>query len=378
MDDFVIGNGSIDDNLTGECNSTTMVQDELETLPVAVLIAHACILSVLVISSLLTNSLVIILVCKYKSLQVRAVILIASVTAADILLTLSYSMPSLITTIGKRWLFTDTGCTAFGFLSYEFLTTRWLVMGMLCLDRFCTVRFPFRYHLYSKKILLVLTSVAWIVPFLFSTAIFHGIGEGQLRAGGPTCLPTCIGDSRCQLYYSVCTSSTFFIGGILPVLLYAWMFYRGRKMSTIHMGALSATVTGGGVAVRRSFSHPLDSRERRALVTFLLLLVTVLVTGTPAYILQVVRASNISCQIPIYISFVITELLMSASTLNALVIMRDRDFRACLKKFFCRRMSSKTRDSFTSDSLRKTSSGSNINREPAADNSIAENGFTIT
>ncbi len=376
----MLGSGSlIDDNvnLTDDgCNRNISVNNLEDVLPV-LLIAHACIVSVLVISSVLTNSLVILLVCKFMVLQVRAVILIASVAAADVLLTLSYSMPSLVTTISKRWLFTNTGCTAFGFLAYEFLTTRWLVMGMLCLDRFFTVRFPFRYHMYSKKILLVLTIIAWIVPFLFSTAIFHGIGEGQLREGGPTCLPSCLGDSRCQLYYAVCTSSTFFIGGILPVLLYAWMFYRGKKMSAVHIGALSATMTGGGVAVRRSFSHPLDSREKRALVTFLLLLVTVLVTGTPAYMLQVVRTSSSGCQIPIYVSFVITELLMSASTLNALVIMRDRDFRTCLKKFFCRRLSSQTRDSFASDSVGKTLSSSN-GKEPTTNSiTVSDNCFTI-
>ncbi len=370
MDGILIGN---EDNLTDECILNISVPVDLDSVKPEFLIFHACILSVLVASSLLINCLVIILVCKYKTLRVRSVLLTVSLTAADVMLTLSYTMPSLVTTIAKRWVFTDTGCTAFGFIAYEFLMTRWLIMGLLCLDRFCTVRFPFRYHMYSKKILVMLTIIAWIVPFLLSAAIFHGIGEGMLRQGGPTCLPTCVNDRRCQLYYAACVSITFFIGGILPVILYAWMFHRGRKMSTIHMGALSATVAGGGVAIRRSFSHPLDNQEKRALVTFIILLVTVLVTGTPAYVLQIVRTSNVGCRIPIYVSFILTALLMSGSSLNAFVVMRDRDFRMCLKKFF--RISSQTKDSFASDSTCRTSSSPNI-REQVICTSVAENGFT--
>lgn len=345
-------------NLSDECANRTASIVLQSTLPV-ILICHACVLTILVVSSVLTNSIVILLICKYKLLQVRNVILIASLTAADVLLNIFYSLPSLVNTISKQWLFTDHGCTAFGFLAYEFLLTRWILMGMLCLDRFFTVRFPFSYPRHSKKILLILAAVAWILPFLISSAVLFGVGEGRLREGGPTCLPTCVDDPRCQLYYAVCTSGTFFIGGILPVLLYTWMFYQGKKgRSILQMGVMSATETGGSMAVRRSFSHSLDYREKRALVTFLLLLVTVLVTGVPAYILQVVRTASVyySCQIPIYVSFVITELLMSASTLNALVIMRDRDFRYCFKQFFFRRLSSQTKDSFTGNSVSKSAS----------------------
>ena len=351
-------NETSEDNLTEGCANRTASAVLQSTLPV-ILVCHAFVLSILVVSSVITNSIVTLLICKYKRLQVRSVLLITSLTAADVLLNIFYSLPSLVTTISKQWLFTDIGCTAFGFLAYEFLITRWILMGMLCLDRFFTVRFPFRYPRHSKKILLILAAVAWILPFLLSSAVLFGVGEGRLREGGPTCLPTCVNDPRCQLYYAVCTSGTFFIGGILPVLLYTWMFYQGKKgRTTLQMGVMAATETGGSLAVRRSFNHPLDHRDRRALVTFLLLLVTVLVTGVPAYILQVVRTASVyySCQIPIYVSFLITELLMSASTLNALVIMRDRDFRYCFKHFFCRRFSSKTRDSFTGNSVSKSPS----------------------
>ena len=340
-------------NLSNQSNDSDIVCEPM--LPIthdAALIFHACVLTVILFSTVLLNSLVLLLVCKYKRLQVRAIIIVVSLTAADLLLTFSYTFPSLVTVIAKRWLFTDSGCLAFGFLAYEFLTTRWLVMGVLCLDRFFTVRFPFKYPRYSKRILVTLVITAWLLPFLMSLPSLFTFGPGMLRETGPTCLPTCKRQS-CQLFYTVCTSSTFFIGGVLSAVLYGWMYCQGRKkMAALQLGLSTSVDVAGGVAVRGSFSqYTMDARERRALGTFVLLLVTVLVTGVPSYTLALIRSLNVSfhCQIPLYIAFLITELLMSASALNPLVVMRDRDFRHCIKHLFCGgRAFSKTRDSYTS------------------------------
>lgn len=362
------------ENTTDECANRTTA-DVLQATPVFALAIHGCIVSILVVSSITINCLVLLLIWKYKRLQVRAVIIGISLTLADMLFTLSYSLPSLVSVIARNWLFTDRGCTAFGFIAYEFLMTRWLVMGVLCLDRFFTVRFPFKYPNYSKGILVILAAAAWIIPIFLSVGVLVGIGEGQLREGGPTCLPTCE-TQQCVLYYFICTSSTFFFGGVLPVILYTWMLCKGRRMSAVRMGALSVAATGGSIAVRQSFS--LDSREKRAISTFLLLLVTVLITGVPSYVLQIVRVNDtISCRIPIYVAFIITALLMSASTLNALVVIRDRDFRECIKHFFCQHLSTQTNDSFISECAGKPSS-SNLNKDTTDNGLTPENFFLAT
>ena len=346
---------SVDLNCT-ETNDSFPCYSLSET-HMAGIIVHACVLTVCILSSLITNGLVILLVMKYKRLRVRSVILSLSVVAADVLLSLSYTLPTLVTTIARKWVFTDAGCTAFAFLAHEFLITRWLIMGMLCLDRFLTVRFPFKYRIYSKKILIVLAVLSWTIPFLLALPVVHSFSKGSLRHNVPTCLPVCE-TFGCKLYYASCLSVAFFIGCILPIILYSWLYYKSKKYrrSTLYLGEATVKITGGtlvGTSMTDFFSNP---RERRAVYTFLLILVTVIVTGLPSYMSQTVRSISLEvhCRVPIYVYFIITELLVSASTLNALVIMRDRDFRHCIKHLFCCNKYSRTGDSWTNKCQRSS------------------------
>ena len=107
------------------------------------------------------------------------------------------------------------------------------------------------------------------------------------------------------------------------------------------LGQVSTQIASGAI-VRQPVAQyeQLPSRERRALVTFVLIMVTVLVTGLPAYLNQIVRVLNfdLHCRTPIYVHYIIIELLLSASALDPFVIMRTKDFRTCIKLLFCRRM----------------------------------------
>ena len=341
---------------TNDSNDTFACYSLSET-HMAGIIVHACVLTVCILSSLLTNGLVILLVIKYKRLRVRSVILSLSVVAADVLLSLSYTLPTLVTTVARKWVFTDSGCTAFAFLAHEFLITRWLIMGMLCLDRFFTVRFPLKYRMYSKKILIGLAVLSWTIPFVLALPVLLNFSTGSLRHNIPTCLPICE-RSGCKIYYALCLSIAFFIGCVLPIILYSWMYYKARKCrrSTLYLGEATVKITGStlvGTSMAEFFSNP---RERRAVYTFLLLLVTVVVTGLPSYMSQTLRSISLEvhCQAPIYVYFIITELLLTASTLNALVIMRDRDFRHCIKHLFCCNKYSRTGDSWTNKAQRSS------------------------
>ena len=100
---------------------------------------------------------VLLLVARYKQLRRRSIMVSLSVVVVDILLTVTFTFPVLVTAAAQDWVFMDGGCLFFGTFSFQFLMTRWLIMAILCIDRFSTVRFPFSY---KKKILFVLTFLA--------------------------------------------------------------------------------------------------------------------------------------------------------------------------------------------------------------------------
>jgi len=68
-----------------------------------------------------------------------------------------------------------------------------------------------------------------------------------------------------------------------------------------------------------------------------LIFITVLATGLPAYIFYFVRLVKLEahCKIPILLHFIAVEIFTTSTALDPMVIMRDRDFRLCLKDFLC-------------------------------------------
>lgn len=317
----------------------------LETTPQAAEILHTTVLSIIVVLSLLANTMVLLLVARYKQLRCRSVVVSLSVVTVDILLTVTYTMPILATASLQRWPFENGGCVFFGGSSFQFLMTRWLIMALLCIDRFSTVRFPFSYKKYSKYILIILTILAWLIPFLFSIPTYSnsGFGPAVLRQNLPTCFLTCDsakpGGRVCQIFYLIYFTFVFSAGSIVPIGLYSWLYYKARRFrpSVLILGHVTTQIASGTIVRRPLTEYQLPNREWKALVTFALIMVTVLVTGLPAYLLQTVRVVSLSihCKIPIYVHYVIVEILLSASALDPLVIMRTKDFRTCIKLLLC-------------------------------------------
>ena len=229
---------------------------------------------------------------------------------------------------------------AIGFMGYEFLITRWMIMAVLCIDRFCTVRFPFKYEKYSKCVLISLTLVAWILPFLLSIPSVIGFGNVGFRQNIPTCVVDCK-NGPCIVYFRILTTASAIIGGVLPIVLYSWMYYRARKLrpSAMTLGRLSIQLASGAVVSQpiAQLEQSSIDRELRAMLTFALIFVTVLATAIPAYIFLIVRTISeaLWCRIPLAVHFVGIEIFLLATALDPILILRDRDFRRCLADLFC-------------------------------------------
>ena len=314
----------------------------LESVAKPVLALYATLIAFVVLATLAGNGLVLTLVARYKRLRSRSVIPGLSLVVADILWGLCYHFTALASVANGGWPFGRVGCSAFGLLSIEFLVTRWFIMAVVCFDRFSTVRFPFSYAKYSKCVIIVLTAVAWILPFLL--AFFPTIArfsQETFRPNIPTCLYECAdSDTLCRPYYGLVVTLSFFLGAVLPILLYVWLYKRARRLKwpRVEMGHTSLQ-RANGVSVHQSDSNHLEgaARDIQRYTTFILIVVTVIVTALPAYISQIVRTSSYEnwCKIPIEVHFTIQLVFLSSTALDPLVIMRDRDFRHCLKHMFC-------------------------------------------
>lgn len=310
----------------------------LKETPMWILVLHSIGNVIQIIASSVLCILVFVLVLKYKKLQRRAVIVSLSLIAADILLVCSYHLPSFTSTVVLAWPFEFIGCEIFGFLSTTFILTRWFMMSVLSADRFFTVRYPFSYEKYSKVILTILTLIAWVVPVLISMTCLNILSSVAFRHNVPTCLFYAPTLNRGLVFFCVSTSLSFVIGCILPTALYVWLYRKARKLSpsATKLGRIAVQIATGSVIQIPLGPLDKDKHERRALITFVLIFITFFLTSAPLFFLQILRSlfTELWCKIPIYVHFILVQVFLSSTLLDPILIMRDGDFRRCLKLLF--------------------------------------------
>ena len=138
-------NGSC--NLTEEQEEyTSLVDAGYCTIPEWVIILEIIFLGSVTVGSVVLNSYVLLLILKFKFLRYRAIIVTISVVVADLLLGFTYILPAVINASVRDWVFGGKlGCIIVGYIVFYLLGVRWMVMGLIALDRFFYILFPFSY-----------------------------------------------------------------------------------------------------------------------------------------------------------------------------------------------------------------------------------------
>ena len=311
-----------------------------ETFPAA-LVIHACFVFLVIIGSLFANGLVLLLVAYDKRLQYRSILASLSVVVADILLILFYHVPTFASTVSRGWGFGDgdigrNSCHAFSIISNYIIYVRWVAVGTIALDKFLTVRFPFRYLNHSKILLVVLTATVWLLPAVLVLPITP-FTDSNFRGNVPTCLPSCKEILPCGIILTALVSLSVIWGAVLPSVYYTWMYYRGRKLKTVtHLGRLSVQLSTGAVIEQPIAVSDQQTREKRAFLTLFLLYISVLITSLPIYIVILTRRADRCAffSIPIYVQFGISGVFLLSTFIDPLVLMRNQDFRQAMKKLF--------------------------------------------
>ena len=332
-------------NITGEDSNETSY--DLKQTHVAAIVIYVVFVLVVIVSSLIANGLVLLLVVYDKRLRYRSFLASLNVVVADMLLILFYHVMVSANLVSRGWAFGNSGSTAYyscfvvGVISYYVINVRWVAVGAIALDKYLTVRFPFRYWnpKQSKTLLVLMTIAVWVSPavlFLPSTALT----EPRFRANVPMCIPSCRDIFPCGLIVTLEISLSFIWGAILPSVFYTLMYCRGRKLklkSTVtHLGRLTVQLSTGAIIEQPIMSQNNQNRERRALLTLFLMYLSVLMTSLPTYAMVLTRRVDrcIFFSIPIYIQFVFAGIFLLSTLLDPIVLMRNQDFRQALRKLF--------------------------------------------
>lgn len=106
--------------------------------------------------------------------------------------------------------------------------------------------------------------------------------------------------------------------------------HAGKRQTSIMVAALSAIVPG-------RHRTAIQMRERQAMITFVIIFISLVVTQVPLYILASSRRRDWYKDIPIWVHFIGVNLYFLAPVLEPIIIMRNKDFKTALSKMFrCR------------------------------------------
>ena len=304
-------------------------------------------ISVVIAGGIVGNVAVIFLVLKDKRLRYRSVIAGLSIVFVDLLLSIFYHGIILTNTLMRGWSYGEesyNSCRTYGILTTYLLYVRWIALNVIVTDRFLTVKFPFQYERHSRVILVTITVLLWLVPAILAGFFALPIVGVTFRANVPTCLPSCNNTDYqllCKLLNAAALTIVVFFGGVVPPVLYCWMYHKGRKMRAMYtLGKLSLTVTSG-IALRDNTPAQADksSREHQALLTLFLIFLSVFLTSLPSYFFLLLRQISICAffRTPIYFHFVISDIFIISTALDPIILMRNQDFRIALKELICKR-----------------------------------------
>ena len=279
------------------------------------------------------NTLVIVLVTKFKKLKTATFYLALQVIIVDLIHVIILLPSSTANAIAKTNVFSHY-CSILGAVVFFLRSVRTFIMTVLVIDRFCSVFMPFWYPRHRVKKTVTLSLVAWIIAIVLSiipSSKLLDCYSFQQYTWTCTMSVGCTHQQACTIYN---TSTVIFmrVTNILALMLYLTMYCKARKLRN---RVEDISLQSSEARLER------ERQERRANITFFLLFVALIGVSFPASLanqamnLQQISEAirNISLDFTFQFLTVVTQTLHSVLVIiDPIVILRDKDAKEVLLK----------------------------------------------
>lgn len=189
---------------------------------------HSFVAVVLMVASLLGNFFVLWVVVRNKELQYRSILASMGAVAVNILFSLFTGPQVVAGSVTGEWPFGHAGCVAIGYIANGIFYVRWLNAFLFAVDRFLCIVTPFWYERNSKPVLVVMTIIAWTVPFISNVP--SAIQETyRFRSTFTFCAVNCENNQTCYNTYVLLLTSYMILGVIVPTCIYTFLYCYGKK-----------------------------------------------------------------------------------------------------------------------------------------------------
>ena len=287
------------------------------------------------------NVFLLYLIIQYKKLHTLTFKISLQIVALDLIQLVGVDIARLATLFYNRWPFGSNICAFIGFVSVMGSMARSLLMCVFVIDRFLSVFAPYFYPRHDKQIAITLSVIAWVVALVLQVPILpFSLDCYSYSAPQSNCVYNAVCSGLCVLYFNLYTFVVYIPATITPVVLYALLYCKVKKMKRADA---AATSTG---EVQPEMVERQKQQDRKSAITFFLLFMTAFALTAPANIViaicSFVLHSVGSDAFPQ--AFFIVAVFNSLSSLlvvaDPIVIMRHSDMREVLqevKSKICRR-----------------------------------------
>ena len=231
------GSGVVEDNftLTSTCAAATFLATNDTVLPAPVAISiqlfHIFYGCLQVVFGILPNVLVLILVFRFKKLRTISFAIAVQIAIADLALTITYGIPTVVNLIADRWVLGLDLCIMYGLVIFILATVRTLLIFAFSFDRFASVFAPFFYPKHSRRITILMCVLAWSNTAAISLVTIPPIldcytfSEFALSC---TISPRC--SKNCMTFFYIYLATVIFPAIITPVGFFLALYIKGRKL----------------------------------------------------------------------------------------------------------------------------------------------------
>ena len=265
------------------------------------------------------NTLLIVLVAKYKKLHSRSFAIALQVVTVNLFLASTVLLIHPLNSIANRWLFGEHLCMLAAYIYLTYLLLRTLLMFTFVVDRFLSVFWPYTYPKHSQKIMTVISISTWVIAL--GARIIPGVLDCFSYV--PTSYQ-CVHSSRCSpACVAAANANLAFVFGpatIIPIVLYAALYCKALQFRKIE---LRMAKTNSGSREKR------EKMEWKATITFFMLFVSLFTFTTPVVFLNILFSSISRDILRSPYMFVMRSVLSSMTSLlvvvDPIVIMRNKD-----------------------------------------------------
>ena len=212
---------------------------------------------------------------------------------------LAFTIPVLSTStvaaLQDDWTLGEDTCHFVAFCNEHLQTQRWLLTAVLVIDRALTISKPLKYEKHGAKVVAVLSLISLFVGLLAGIIPRIAVSEcEEFSSFLNSCYFFSIMIPGCSTYTIIIVSALFLIGGVLPFILYLWMFCKARKANRQVVPS----------------QHPRESTVTRRLATSRKQFLTVLLLFW----------TLLGCSLPHYLSFVFTYIFIEVGSFKLALI----------------------------------------------------------